>query len=208
MRLAKNTLSAVSVFVIITFSISLSSPQDLNEFKKQTAVNSPLLLESIGAYNIVLYRGLFYGLPKSLGPVDWKGGKVGTLPGVVTAPTAKKARALIPNTQTPSKDEAELKQDPLLLESIGAYNIVLYRGLFYGLPKSLGPVDWKGGKVGTLPGVITAPTAKKARALIPNTQTPSKDELEPLLNALTFIGIILIGILFVRFFIRLFVRRR
>ena len=137
MRLAKNTLSAVSVFVIITFSISLSSPQDLNELKKQTVVNSPILLESIGAYNIVLYKGLFYGLPKSLGPVDWKGGKVGSLP-----------------------------------------------------------------------GVVTAPTAKRARALIPDTQTPSKDKLEPLLNALTFIGIILIGILLVRFFIRLFVRRR
>lgn len=49
------------------------------------ADDNPHLLKSVGRTNLVRFRDHFYGLPQSLGPVDFHRDDVAMLPGVVTA---------------------------------------------------------------------------------------------------------------------------
>ena len=94
-EITKGFILPVGVFLFATFAIWFGSkqpPLDTSGLRQDQIVKDPVLLESVGRFNIVSYRGKFYGLPKSLGAVDWVSGKVSTLPGVVTAPTLKEVK--------------------------------------------------------------------------------------------------------------------
>ena len=50
----------------------------------------------------------------------------------------------------------DIPQPPLLLYTIGRYNLVAHRGRFFALPQSLGPIDLEREEVNGKPGVIVA----------------------------------------------------
>src|ERR1035437_8512334 len=52
-------------------------------------------------------------------------------------------------------------QDPHLLKSVGAYNIVAFHDKIYAVPQSLGAVDWLGHDVGSMKGVVTGRTEQE-----------------------------------------------
>jgi hypothetical protein len=51
----------------------------------------------------------------------------------------------------------EIRQPPLLLYSIGCYNLVAHRGQFFAVPQALGPIDLEREDVSGRPGVMVAP---------------------------------------------------
>src|ERR1035441_10926406 len=53
-------------------------------------------------------------------------------------------------------------QDPHLLKSVGAYNIVAFHDKIYGVPQSLGAVDWRGQDVASMKGVVTGRTEQRS----------------------------------------------
>jgi hypothetical protein len=55
-------------------------------------------------------------------------------------------------------------EQPQLLEAIGVFNIVKFRGRFFGIPQSLGPLDLtEYEEVESLPGVLIADSLQNAR---------------------------------------------
>lgn len=57
-------------------------------------------------------------------------------------------------------------QKPRLIERLAAYDIVFYKGVYYGLPHSLGPVRFDAHEVRRLPGVIDGTTLESVRDAI------------------------------------------
>ena len=140
---------------------------------------SPVLLKSsVGPtknFNLVHYQQHFYAVPQLLGAVDWKSGKVGAMKGVIVATTRAQVMAKLNNVTLP------FTTLPILLEeSIGAdtdFNLIHYQERFYGVPQSLGAVDWESGKVATMKGVIVAATAKKVKARLAEIKPTSTSSL-------------------------------
>jgi hypothetical protein len=118
------------------------------------------LLLARGSYNLVAFRGLVYGVPQSLGPVNWEGGAVGKLPGVITGASADEVISRLP-------PDPSIDPQPRLLRSHQGYNLVGYRGRIYGIPQSLGPVTLESGQAAKLPGVVTGSTVEDVLARLP-----------------------------------------
>jgi hypothetical protein len=60
--------------------------------------------------------------------------------------------------------------DPHLLKSVGAYNIVAFHDKIYGVPQSLGTVDWRGHDVAAMKGVVTGRTEQEVLDRLPKTK--------------------------------------
>ena len=122
--------------------------------------SQPRLLLTRGSYNLVAFRGLTYGVPQSLGPVNWEGGGVAKLPGVITGASTDEVISRLP-------PDPSIDPQPRLLRSHQGYNLVGYRGRIYGIPQSLGPVSLESGQVAKLPGVVTGGTVEEVLARLP-----------------------------------------
>jgi len=59
------------------------------------AVEAPRLVESLKGYDIVFYKGVYYGLPQSLGPVRLDSHEARRLPGVIDGTTPESVRDAI-----------------------------------------------------------------------------------------------------------------
>ena len=127
---------------------------------------TPDLLRTIENYNLVQFDGRFYGVPHGI-YLDWNDFDVHTTPGMVVAATAKEATRLIEEKLGPSRQAAlsavaerglgpagEFFPEPILLQSVGDYNVVGYEGWVYGLPLALGPLDLTEVDITEVPGVI------------------------------------------------------
>lgn len=125
-----------------------------------TGDSQPLILWAHGDYDLVAFRGLIYGVPRSLGHVTWEDGMAAKLPGVISGATVGEVMSRLPT-------EAAAESQPRLLRSHRGYNLVAYRGQIYGVPQALGPVDWAGGRVDQLPGVVTGGTVEEVLARVP-----------------------------------------
>jgi hypothetical protein len=64
-------------------------------FTKSISCDQPLLLGSCKNFNIVIYRNSVYGLPQSLGPVDFRDEKQLTYPLIIKADTVSEVERLI-----------------------------------------------------------------------------------------------------------------
>ncbi len=124
------------------------------------ADSQPRLLLTRGSYSVVAFRGLIYGVPQSLGAVNWAGGLVARLPGVTTGVSVDEVISRLPPDPT-------IDPQPRLLRSHQGYNLIGYRGRIYGIPQSSGPVNWEGGQVARLPGVVTGGTVEEVLARLP-----------------------------------------
>jgi hypothetical protein len=118
-----------------------------------TWAQDPHLLKSVGAYNIVAFHDKIYGVPQSLGAVDWRGQDVASMKGVVTGRTEQEVLMQLHDTAW--------SDDPRLLKSVGTYNIVAFHDKIYAVPQSLGAVDWLGHDVGSMKGVVTGRTEQE-----------------------------------------------
>jgi len=65
---------------------------------------------------------------------------------------------------------AGVPEAPRLIESLKGYDIVFYKGVYYGLPQSLGPVRLDTHEARRQPGVIDGTTAESVRDAIIETQ--------------------------------------
>jgi hypothetical protein len=59
------------------------------------AADAPRLIESLKGYDIVFYKGVYYGLPQSLGPVRLDSHEARRLPGVIDGTTPESVRDAI-----------------------------------------------------------------------------------------------------------------
>jgi hypothetical protein len=113
-------------------------------------------LKAVGVYNVVAFRNRIYGVPQSLGAVDWYGHDVASMKGVVTGRTEQEVLQQLHGTAW--------SDDPRLLRSVGTYNIVAFHDKIYGVPQSLGAlgaVDWLGHDVASMKGVVTGRTEQE-----------------------------------------------
>jgi radical SAM superfamily enzyme YgiQ (UPF0313 family) len=128
----------------------------------------PELMWTIGAFNIVKFDGMYYGVPHGTS-VDWESGALAAIPGMlvganvadVVSAIDSRSNASVPDNVSagpsmPVAIEQVISKDPVLLwtmESEG-YNIVSYEGWVYGMPHDLGPIDLTQVDVIEMPGVI------------------------------------------------------
>ena len=120
------------------------------------SADDPHLLKAVGVYNVVAFRNRIYGVPQSLGAVDWYGHDVASMKGVVTGRTEQEVLQQLHGTAW--------SDDPRLLRSVGTYNIVAFHDKIYGVPQSLGAlgaVDWLGHDVASMKGVVTGRTEQE-----------------------------------------------
>lgn len=64
------------------------------------AAETPRLIESLKGYDIVFYKGVYYGLPQSLGPVRLDSHEARRLPGVIDGTTPESVRDAISEAVT------------------------------------------------------------------------------------------------------------
>lgn len=126
------------------------------------SADDPHLLKAVGVYNIVAFRDRIYGVPQSLGAVDWHGQDVASMKGVVTGRTEQEVLRQLHDTAW--------SDDPRLLKSVDTYNIVAFHDKIYGVPQSLGAVDWLGQDVASMKGVVTGRTEQEVLARLPRPQ--------------------------------------
>jgi hypothetical protein len=131
---------------------------------KSASARKPIPLWRYGdSYDLFVRQDLIYAVPRSMGPVNWEGGTVGSLPGVVTGATVTDVISHLPADTT-------MNPQPILLSSHQGYNLVAYRARVYGVPQAVGRldlVDWESGRVGKLPGVIIENTVEEVLARLP-----------------------------------------
>lgn len=113
--------------------------------------NAASAREDVGEYrgfNILRRAGLLYGIRQSLGDLDLTGGGGDWLArydgwNVAAAPDLETLHARIDRIEY-------VVGGPMLVGSEGEFNIVLYKGAYYGIRQSLGPVDLSVGEVALL----------------------------------------------------------
>ncbi len=71
---------------------------------------------------------------------------------------------------------AGARQKPRLVERLARYDIVFFKGVYYGLPRSLGPVRLDTHEARRLPGVIDGTTLESVRDAIREAATRQPGE--------------------------------
>ena len=127
----------------------------------------PELLSTIGAFNLVRFDGIFYGVPHGVS-IDWESGTLMSIPGMLSGTTVVEVTDMIEQLSGSAASQGrsagsagssavvEASKDPILLGTMDAerYNIVAYEGWIYGLPHDLGQMDLTKVDVMEMPGVI------------------------------------------------------
>jgi hypothetical protein len=116
--------------------------------------SSPHLLQSVEAFNVVLFQGRYYCVPHGL-VVDWERDNIEQLPGVAVRRSLQEALELIRSGQMPPSPT------PFLLTTVKSFNIVLFNGRYYCVPHG-SAVDWQKDDVAKLPGVMIRRSLQEA----------------------------------------------
>lgn len=96
----------------------------------------PVLIKKFGSYNIIEWDGNFHGIPLSAGPMQVDKEDFSKFQACFKAQSLKEVEQLIVNNRPLIQKETQ----PLLEETYGFYNIVVWGAVFYGIPK-MGPSD-------------------------------------------------------------------
>lgn len=110
--------------------------EQLNSFLDLEEHGHPYVAQSYLDWNIIRFRGNYYGVPWSVGSVDFFDGAQLARPEILVAATALEIRADI--DQMVAGNEA---LPVLVQENHSGYNLVDFRGTHLALAQSLGPVD-------------------------------------------------------------------
>ncbi len=112
----------------------------------------PEIIDTYLTYNIIEYKSVIYGIPMSLGNVDFKSKKQLNRTEIIKGATKDEVIAKL--------DEVG-HFDPELVESIESYNIVKYNNLFYALPMLLGSIDFTDNKQLDRPEILKGNTKEE-----------------------------------------------
>jgi hypothetical protein len=99
-------------------------------------VEPPVLIASIGSYNMVRYKDKYIGVPHSLGAIDLTLHDLDEFPYVYESQNELEVKLKKIEEDTPKPEDP-----PVLVGSIDNYNIVHFRDKYIGLSQSLGPID-------------------------------------------------------------------
>jgi hypothetical protein len=132
----------------------------------------PHLVASRNGFNIVRFGGRYWGARQDAGNIAWDAQNLATIPDLIVAYTQAAVEHAI-DTKPPVAPGAITSngQPPILIGSVGTYNIVRFNRQFYALPQALGEVKWGKEDVGALPGVVVAPTEAEARRRLADTRS-------------------------------------
>lgn len=128
----------------------------------------PELMWTIGAFNIVKFDGIYYGVPHGAA-IDWESSSIAEdVPGLLIEANVTDLVAIIESQTKASEQETivadssgrvaadQVSNQPMLLGTMESerYNIVSYEGWVYGIPHDLGAIDLTQVDVIEMPGVI------------------------------------------------------
>lgn len=122
---------------------------------------NPRLVQVVGAYNIISFRGKYFAIPHGVA-VDWSKDDVSVLSGVVFGDTLDVVREGVAKL-------APHLSNPQLLQVAGAYNIVAFRDKYFAVPHGVA-VDWFKDDVPGLPGVVVGDTLDVVRERVATLQ--------------------------------------
>jgi len=103
------------------------------------AANAQTLATTYGAFNIVLWRGRYHGIPISRGEVLLADLLPGDREGLIVGGTVEEAKSNIVDFYGSNHPR---QWGAILVESFGAFNIVAWAGRYLGVPHSNGPFDF------------------------------------------------------------------
>ncbi|MBM4072532.1 MAG: radical SAM protein [Planctomycetes bacterium] len=138
------------------FSSSLAAGLDRINFETGEFGNltkrAPRLVETIGRWNVVHVHDRYVGIPQEMGELDLRTVDLDSLAGVVMANRLPDIRRRIQEAIAGSPPAA--KAPPVLVESIGTWNVVAYDDRYLGIPQALGPMDLTQVSLEKLSGVM------------------------------------------------------
>lgn len=109
---------------------------------EESSRRSPVLLKSIGTYNLVGWFSTYYAIPQALGPIDLKrAGDVGKLPGVFVAGSLESAEEWIWDREGRDVHVGGGVVPLLRLEGYKGFNLIQYDRRFFGLAQKEGAFD-------------------------------------------------------------------
>ncbi|PZO41446.1 MAG: hypothetical protein DCF19_09590 [Pseudanabaena frigida] len=132
----------------------------------------PLLIEMLNNYNILEWKDIYYGIPQSLGSLDITSQDCSQLPEILIAesPELLKIQILqkrLQKLEAHLADSKELElfdsESPQLVKSLQDYNIVAYKNMVFGIPQSLGAIDFSQVDVLSLEGVVTGLSVREVQ---------------------------------------------
>ncbi|MBF0518748.1 MAG: hypothetical protein HQK92_03400 [Nitrospirae bacterium] len=125
------------------------------------------MLKAVGEYkgfNILNYLGKLYGVPQSMGPINFNSENDRTRKGIVTGKELDEIKMLI------DKEILNIEQNthPKLVGDYHTYNIVKYRGQFWAIPQSMGYLDLSKEYIRNLKGILVGKNRREIETLIDN----------------------------------------
>ncbi|MDP1774201.1 MAG: class I SAM-dependent methyltransferase [Methylobacter sp.] len=109
----------------------------------------PHLVGAVSDYNIVLFAGVHYAAPQSLGALDLSQLDLASRPPEILV--ARSYDEIVLAITEVSEQEQPI---PHLVGAVSGYNIVLFAGAHYALPQSLGPLDLSQLDLSSMPPAI------------------------------------------------------
>jgi len=113
----------------------------------------PHIIETIGNYNIVLYKQRFYAFPHGLSPFGSETADLMALPGVISHAFLDELRRVV--RQTIDQSVGRVVHSPHQVEAIADYNIIEYLGRYHAIPQWLGPFQVDKVDLTVMPGIIS-----------------------------------------------------
>lgn len=130
----------------------------------------PVLIESINGFNLIDFKGEFYGIPQCLGAVDFFDENQ------VANPLIMKSKTLIHLKKCIAIENQSVMLDPFLEEVYRGHNIIKYRKVVYAIPQNIGPVDLNDKKVEENSNILQAHTIEHAKELIDRSFLETKQD--------------------------------
>jgi radical SAM protein with 4Fe4S-binding SPASM domain len=126
----------------INYDDQVNFQNDIMLRKDESSRRSPVLLKSIGNYNLVGWFNTYYALPQALGPIDLRtAGDVGKLPGVFVAGSFETAEEWIWAREGRNAHVAGGVVPQLRFEGYKGFNVIQYDRRFFGLAQEEGAFD-------------------------------------------------------------------
>jgi len=128
-------------------------------------------------YNIILYNDKFFGVDPRDGEFEFEKWKNNSYKHCIIGKTVAEVKRLINENILPilfREVQAKLEElyagypNATLIEDFGEYNIVAWKGDYYGLPKELGAVDIMTDDISTLKGVFVDISIERLKQVIQN----------------------------------------
>ncbi len=96
----------------------------------------PQLLKDFKGYSLVAFGQMYFGVPKNVGAIRLEDVDHRMIPGIIVKTSLSEVEDAVTEKWVRGLDGNE----PHLVRSIHGYSVVAYRGVFFGVPTSLGDV--------------------------------------------------------------------